>query len=839
MKKFDVKGMTCASCSAKIESAVNKIQGVETCSVNLLTATMTVQGNVSDDAVIKAVQKIGYDASIKSDKSDKNTKTDDTHKLKSTSDSLLKKTIVSLLLSAILMYFSMGYVMWGFPLPAILASNPVAIGLIQLLICSSVLVVNHGFFSRGIKGLIHRAPNMDTLISLGSLAGYIYSIVVLFLMTDSLVKGEIDVANHHLHQLYFESSAMILALISLGKTLEAYSKGKTADAISGLIKLRPSTATLLRDGKSEIVAIDQVAVGDIFAVKAGESMPVDGVIVKGFASVDESALTGESMPVDKQVGDNVSSATINLNGYIECKATRVGKDTTLSSIIAMVEDGMATKAPIAKLADKVSGVFVPIVMLIALVTTLVWLFVSHSVGSSLARGISVLVISCPCALGLATPVAIMVGSGRGAKEGILFKNATALETCGKTAIVALDKTGTLTYGKPTVTDVIGMACNEDELLQYAYSIEKFSEHPLSKAIVAKAQEGQIQALHVQDFTTVVGGGVQATSEGKMLYGGNARFVSQYAEITQSVKDTIARLSAQGKTPLIFGKESVILGIIAVADTIKQDSAKAIAQLHASGIRVVMLTGDNQATADKVAKECGIDTVLADLLPNDKLDAINSLKEQGKVAMVGDGINDAPALTCADIGIAIGAGSDIAVDSAEVVLMKDTLLDVPKALNLSKSTLKIIRQNLFWAFIYNLVGIPLAAGILSPIGLTLNPMFGALAMSLSSTCVVLNALRLNAVSITNKSKTNKNAKKSNKKEEKIMKKTIKIDGMMCSHCQAHVTDALNAIQGVASADVDYKQGNAIVTLNDNVSDETLTSAVEKEGYKVISINQQLD
>ncbi|MGN0765639.1 MAG: heavy metal translocating P-type ATPase [Christensenellales bacterium] len=839
MKKFDVKGMTCASCSARIESTVSKLKGVEACSVNLLTATMTVQGNVSEDTVIKAVQKIGYDASIQSDESKQSAKIDDTHNQKSTSDLPLKRTIVSLILSAVLMYLSMGYTMWGFPLPSILSSNPVAIGLIQLLICSAVLVINYAFFSRGFKGLIHRAPNMDTLISLGSLAGYVYSVVVLFLMTDSLADGDIATANHYLHQLYFESSAMILALISLGKTLEAYSKGKTADAISGLIKLRPSTATLVRDGKSEVVAIDQVAVGDIFAVKAGESMPVDGVIVQGSTSVDESALTGESIPVDKQVGDSVSSATINLNGYIECRATRVGKDTTLSSIITMVEDGMATKAPIAKLADKVSGVFVPIVMAIALLTTLVWFFISHSVGSSLARGISVLVISCPCALGLATPVAIMVGSGRGAKEGVLFKNATALETCGKTAIVALDKTGTLTYGKPTVTDVIGLACNEKELLQYAYSIEKYSEHPLSKAIVAKAQEEQIQALHVQDFATVVGGGVQATSDDKILYGGNVRFVSQYAEITQSIKDTIARLSAQGKTPLIFGKESVILGIIAVADTIKQDSAKAIAQLHASGIQVVMLTGDNQATADNVAKECGIDTVLADLLPSDKLDAINNLKKQGKVAMVGDGINDAPALTCADIGIAIGAGSDIAVDSAEVVLMKDTLLDVPKALNLSKRTLRIIRQNLFWAFIYNLVGIPLAAGVLSPIGLTLNPMFGALAMSLSSTCVVLNALRLNTVSLNNKSKTNKNAKKSNKKEAKIMKKTIKIEGMMCTHCQAHVTSALNAIQGVASADVDYKQGVAIVTLDADVSDVTLSSAVEKEGYKVISINQQLD
>lgn len=839
MKKFDVKGMTCASCSARIESTVSKLNGVESCSVNLLTATMTVEGNVSDDEVIKTVQKIGYDASISSDAANQNSKIDSEPKQKSTFDFPLKRTVVSLILSAVLMYFSMGYVMWGFPLPAILSTNPVAIGIIQLLLCSAVLVINHGFFSRGLKGLIHRAPNMDTLISLGSLAGYIYSLVVLFLMTDSLVDGDIATANHHLHQLYFESSAVILALISLGKTLEAYSKGKTADAISGLIKLRPTTATVIREGQTMVVDIDQVAVGDIFAVKAGESMPVDGVIVKGFTSVDESALTGESMPVDKKVGDNVSSATINLNGYIECKATRVGKDTTLSSIITMVEDGMATKAPIAKLADKVSGVFVPIVMLIALVTTIIWFFVSHSVATSLARGISVLVISCPCALGLATPVAIMVGSGRGAKEGILFKNATALETCGKTAIVALDKTGTLTYGKPVVTDVIGLACDENELLQYAYSIEKYSEHPLSKAIVAKAQEEQIQALHVQDFATVVGGGVQATCDDKPLYGGNARFVSQYAEITQTVKDTVAKLSAQGKTPIIFGKESIILGIIAVADTIKPDSAKAIAQLHASGIRVVMLTGDNQATANMVAKECGIDTVLADLLPSDKLDAINNLKKQGKVAMVGDGINDAPALTCADIGIAIGAGSDIAVDSAEVVLMKDTLLDVPKALNLSKSTLRIIRQNLFWAFIYNLVGIPLAAGVLSPIGLNLNPMFGALAMSLSSTCVVLNALRLNAVTLNNKSKTNKNTKKSNKKEEKIMKKTIKIDGMMCTHCQAHVTSALNAIQGVASADVDYKQGVAIVTLDADVSDETLSSAVEKEGYKVISINQQLD
>lgn len=838
MQKYDVKGMTCASCSARIENTVSKLEGVESCSVNLLTATMTVQGNVSEDTVIKAVQKIGYDATVQG-LPNQNTKKDSEPNRKSTIDSPLRRTIVSLILSAVLMYFSMGYTMWGFPLPAILASNPVAIGLIQLLICSAVLVVNYGFFSRGIKGLIHRAPNMDTLISLGSLAGYIYSVVVLFLMTDSLVDGDIATANHHLHQLYFESSAMILALISLGKTLEAYSKGKTADAISGLIKLRPTTATVIREGQPTIVDIDQVVVGDVFAVKAGENMPVDGVIVKGFASVDESALTGESMPVDKQVGDNVSSATVNLNGYIECKATRVGKDTTLSSIITMVEDGMATKAPIAKLADKVSGVFVPVVMAIALVTTLVWLFVSNSVGTSLARGISVLVISCPCALGLATPVAIMVGSGRGAKEGILFKNATALETCGKTAIVALDKTGTLTYGKPTVTDVIGLECDENELLQYAYSIEKYSEHPLSKAIVTKAQENDLQALDIQDFTTVVGGGIQASNDGKLLYGGNARFVSQYADLTQSVQDTIDSLSKQGKTPLLFGKGSVLLGIIAVSDTIKESSAEAIAQLHAGGIQVVMLTGDNRATAEKVAKQCGIDEVFADLLPSDKLSVINRLKEHGKVAMVGDGINDAPALTCADLGIAIGAGSDIAVDSAEVVLMKDDLLDVPKALRLSKSTLKIIRQNLFWAFIYNLVGIPLAAGVLSPIGVTLNPMFGALAMSLSSTCVVLNALRLNAVSITNKSTTDKNAKKSNKKEAKIMKKIIKIEGMMCTHCQAHVEGALNAIQGVESADVDYKQGVAIVSVNSTVTDEILTSAVEKEGYKVLSIGQRLD
>lgn len=842
MKKYDVKGMTCASCSARIESAVSKLDGVEACSVNLLTATMTVQGNVSDDEVIKAVQKIGYDAALQRNELNRNEKRDNTQEQKSSSKSSLKRTIVSLILSAVLMYFSMGYTMWGFPLPEVLSSNPVAIGLIQLLLCSAVLVVNHAFFSRGFKGLIHRAPNMDTLISLGSLAGYIYSVVVLFLMTSSLVDGDLSTANHHLHQLYFESSAMILALISLGKTLEAYSKGKTADAISGLIKLRPTTATVIREGQTMVVDIDQVAVGDVFAVKAGESMPVDGVIIKGFTSVDESALTGESMPVDKQVGDNVSSATINLNGYIECKATRVGKDTTLSSIITMVEDGMATKAPIAKLADKVSGVFVPIVMAIALVTTVAWFFVSQSVGTALARGISVLVISCPCALGLATPVAIMVGSGRGAKEGILFKNATALETCGKTAVVALDKTGTLTYGKPSVTDVIGLACNENELLQYAYSIEQYSEHPLSEAIVAKARENALQALDTQDFATVVGGGVQATHEGKILYGGNARFVSQYSDIPQSVRDTLETLSAQGKTPLIFGKETVLLGIIAVADTIKDSSAEAISQLHASGIQVVMLTGDNRATAETVAKECGIDEVFADLLPNDKLNAINRLKEHGKVAMVGDGINDAPALNCADIGIAIGAGSDIAVDSAEVVLMKDNLLDVPKALNLSKSTLNIIRQNLFWAFIYNLVGIPLAAGVLSPIGVTLNPMFGAFAMSLSSTCVVLNALRLNATSLKNKPKRQKksmNYQKSNKNEDITMKKIINIEGMMCTHCQAHVTDALNAIQGVENAEVDYKQGVAIVTLNADVADEVLKNAVEKEGYKVLSIGQRLD
>ncbi|MGN0771411.1 MAG: heavy metal translocating P-type ATPase [Christensenellales bacterium] len=829
MTKYNVKGMTCASCSARIEKTVSSLQGVSSCSVNLLTNTMTVEGDAKPQVVIDAVRKIGYDASCNNNNAESQKKAD----YKGRVNRLLGSTIVSLILSAVLMYFSMGYTMWGFPLPAVLANNPVAIALIQLFLASAVMAINNGFFVRGFKGLIHRSPNMDTLVSLGSLAGYVYSVVILFIMSDAAMS-DVQHASHYLHQLYFESSAMILALISLGKTLEAYSKGKTADAIGSLMKLRPETATLIKDGQPVSVAIEQVVVGDVFAVKPGESMPVDGIIVKGNTSVDESALTGESLPVDKKEGDAVYSATVNINGYVECRATKVGQDTTLSNIISMVEDSAATKAPIAKLADKVSGVFVPIVMAIAFITTLVWLLITHSVGTSLARGISVLVISCPCALGLATPVAIMVGSGRSAKEGILFKNATALETCGKADIVALDKTGTITNGKPCVTDVIAINCEETELLQYACSLEKYSEHPLSNAIKEKAKSMNIEALKVDNFKAVVGSGLYADCGDDVLYGGNVKYALTYCKIDETTQQKIDGLAAEGKTPLLFGKNDILLGIIAVADTIKKDSVEAIKGLKNMGIRVVMLTGDNAATASSIARQCSIDEVMSDLLPQDKLAAIDNLKKQGKVAMVGDGINDAPALTSADIGIAIGAGSDVAIDSAQVVLMKDTLTDVVKALQLSRTTLRVIRQNLFWAFIYNLIGIPLACGILSPLGITLNPMFGAFAMSLSSVCVVLNALRLNTIPLKNRTK--RNHKKHDKEKNKYMEKIIKIDGMMCPHCQARVTATLSAIGGVNQAVADYKQGIATVTLTEDVADEIFVNALKNDGYTVISISQ---
>ncbi len=828
MSKYNVTGMSCAACSARVEKAVNEVEGVTSCGVNLLTNSMIVEGTASEDAIIKAVEHAGYGASIVG-KNSKNANTTTELPEDSLADKetprLKKRLIASLVFLIILMYFSMGWMMWGFPMPLYLEKNLVAMGLIQLLLTIIVMVINQKFFVSGFTSALHGAPNMDTLVALGAGAAFVYSTYALFAMTDAQMKGDSVMTMHYMHEFYFESAAMILTLITVGKMLEAHSKGKTTDALKGLMKLAPKTATLLIDGTETEVPMEQVKKGDVFVVRPGENIPVDGIVLEGFSAVNEAALTGESIPVDKVVGDSVSAATINQSGYIQCEATRVGEDTTLSQIIRMVSDASASKAPIAKIADKVSGVFVPTVITIAVITTAVWLLLGQSVGFALARGISVLVISCPCALGLATPVAIMVGNGVGAKLGILFKNATALENAGKTKIVALDKTGTITSGNPKVTDIIcETGIPENELLTTAFSLEQKSEHPLAKAIVSLGEERGIKAGTVTEFQALSGNGLLAKEGEQELVGGNLSLMKEKASVSDSLKQKAISLAEEGKTPLFFAKAGICIGMIAVADEMKADSKGAIKTLQNMGIRVVMLTGDNERTANAIGKKVGVDEVIAGVLPEGKETVIRNLQEQGFVAMVGDGINDAPALTRADIGIAIGAGTDIAMDAADVVLMKSSLMDVPDAIRLSKASLRNIHQNLFWAFIYNVIGIPLAAGVFIPVlGWQLNPMFGAAAMSLSSFCVVTNALRLNFF---------KGHDTKKEEENKTMKKTMKIEGMMCPHCEARVKKCLEEMSGVTEAIVSHEAGTAVVTVDETVTDEMLRAVVEGQGYKVV-------
>ncbi len=833
MKQYSVTGMSCAACSARVEKAVSKVSGVTSCSVSLLTNSMGVEGTASDEAVIEAVKAAGYGAALK-DGTPKPAAAAADDPLADTQTPLLKKRLIwSVAFLAVLMYFSMGHMMWGWPVPEFFAHNHVAMGLLQLLLTAVVMVINQKFFINGFKSLWHRAPNMDALVALGAGAAFVYSTYALFAMTEAQVSGDMNAIMTYMHELYFESAAMILTLITVGKMLEARSKGKTTDALKGLMKLAPKTAVVLKDGIQTEVPVEQVKKGDIFVVLPGGNIPVDGVIVEGTGAVDESALTGESIPVDKAEGDPVSAGTINQSGFIKCEATSVGEDTTLSRIIQMVSDAAATKAPIAKIADKVSGVFVPTVIVIAVVTIIVWLMAGQTVGFALARGISVLVISCPCALGLATPVAIMVGNGVGAKNGILFKTAVSLEEAGKTQIAALDKTGTITMGEPKVTDLIPVdGVSPSELLKYANALEQKSEHPLSKAIRLKAEEDNIDPLPVEGFKALPGSGLTASVNGQPLNGGNLSYISTCTSIPEKVKTTADSLSASGKTPLFFSLGDRLLGIIAVADVIKEDSPSAVKELQHMGIEVVMLTGDNRRTAEAIGKQAGVDRVIAEVLPDGKEQVIRELKQKGKVVMVGDGINDAPALTRADTGIAIGAGTDIAIDAADVVLMKSRLRDVPAAIRLSRGTLKNIKENLFWAFIYNIIGIPLAAGIFIPIfGWKLNPMFGAAAMSLSSFCVVTNALRLNFKNIYN-SKNDKKIKIHKHTEVKTMEKTMKIEGMMCGHCEANVKKCLEALPQVDSAEVSHEKGTAVVTLSAAISDDELKKAVEEQGYTVV-------
>ncbi len=832
MKQYNVTGMSCASCVARVEKAVNKVEGVTSCSVNLLTNSMSVDGDVNSSDVISAVEKAGYGASLKGNSSKEN-KTND-EPLKDTETPKLKKRLFSsLIFLLLLMYISMGHMMWGFPLPSILANNHIAMGLIQLLLTGIIMVINQKFFISGFKALIHRSPNMDTLVALGAGASFIYSVYALFAMTNAQVNNDMSLVMKYMDEFYFESAGMILTLITLGKMLESYSKGKTTNAIKGLMNLAPKKATILVDNVEKVVPIEEVKIGDIFIVKPGENIPVDGVVIEGESAVNESALTGESIPVDKTVGDNVSGATVNQSGFIKCKATKVGEDTTLSQIIKMVSDASATKAPIAKVADKVSGVFVPIVISIAVVTIIVWLLCGATFGNALVRGISVLVISCPCALGLATPVAIMVGNGVGAKNGILFKNATSLETTGKVSYVLLDKTGTITNGTPVVTDIIPSEnYTQDDLLSYASSLESKSEHPLAKAVVQKAIDSNIKALDTTDFKSLTGNGVSATINGKTIVGGSVKHISSITNIDENIIKQADDLATKGKTPLLFVMDNQLLGIIAVADVVKSDSPKAIKELQNMGIKVVMVTGDNEKTAQAIAKESGVDEVIASVLPDGKEKVVTQNKEKGMVAMVGDGINDAPALTRADIGIAIGAGTDVAIDSADIVLMKSKLTDVSGAIRLSRGTLRNIHENLFWAFIYNVIGIPLAAGVWIPIfGWTLSPMFGAAAMSLSSFCVVTNALRLNFLNIRSSKRDRKIKNKTNKKEKNTMTTTLKINGMMCPHCEATVKTALESIDGVTSAEVSHESGTAVVTLSKEVSEDVLKKAVVDKGYTV--------
>ena len=823
--KFDVTGMSCAACSARVEKAVAKVEGVSQCAVNLLTNSMQVEGSASAEAIIAAVEAAGYGASVH-DAAAAPAKTEEKNPADADRAALRRRLIASLAFLLPLMYVSMGHMMWGFPLPSFLASDHVAMGLIQLLLTAAVMVVNQKFFVSGTKGLLHRAPNMDTLVALGAAAAFGYSTVALFAMSNAQSRGDTAAVMGYMEEFYFESAAMILTLITVGKLLEARSKGKTTDAIRSLLQLAPKTATVLRDGREVEIPAAQLRRGDIFLVRPAQSIPADGVVLEGSSAVNEAALTGESLPVDKAEGDAVSAATLNQSGFLKCEATRVGEDTTLSQIVRMVSDAAATKAPIAKVADRVSGVFVPIVMGIALIATVVWLLVGRTVGFALARGISVLVISCPCALGLATPVAIMVGSGVGAKNGILFKTAAALEQAGKVRIVALDKTGTITAGSPAVTDVLpAEGITEDELLRAALALEQKSEHPLAKAIVAYC--GERTAPTLTDFQALAGSGLRGVADGRLLRGGNEALMETALTVPDESRRAAFRLAEQGKTPLFFSRDTTFLGLIAVADTVKEDSPTAIRQLREMGLRVVMLTGDNERTADAVGKLAGVDEVIAGVLPDGKEAAIRELMRQGKVAMVGDGINDAPALTRADLGIAIGAGTDVAIDAADVVLMKSRLTDVPAAIRLSRGTLRNIHENLFWAFFYNTLGIPLAAGaFISLLGWQLNPMFGAAAMSLSSFCVVTNALRLNFLKIYPNQKP--------KKEKKAMKKTIKIEGMMCGHCEAHVKKALEALPQVESAVASHTDGTAVVTLREPIDDAALRQAVEAADYKVTGI-----
>ena len=854
MEQFNVTGMSCAACSARVEKAVSKVPGVTSCSVSLLTNSMGVEGTASSADIIKAVQDAGYGASPKaaggaaaasSTNADLDALADhETPKLK-------RRLIASVGFLLVLMYFSMGHMMWGWPLPHWFDGNHIAMGLVQLLLAGIVMVINQKFFINGFKGLIHRSPNMDTLVALGSMASFVWSTYALFAMTRAQMDGNSELVMHYMMEFYFESAAMILTLITVGKMLEARSKGKTTDALKSLMKLAPKTATLLRDGAEVTVGIEQVQKGDIFVVRPGENVPVDGIVLEGSSAVNESALTGESIPVDKAEGDKVSAATTNQSGFLKCQATRVGEDTTLSQIIKMVSDAAATKAPIAKIADTVSGFFVPAVITIAVITTIVWLLLGRELGYALARGISVLVISCPCALGLATPVAIMVGNGLGAKNGILFKTAASLEAAGRTQIVALDKTGTITSGEPKVTDILpAEGVTEGELLTLAAALERKSEHPLAKAVLAYTEAQKLTAPEVTDFAALPGNGLAAKLDGVDIFAGSAVFIQTKVTVPAALQEKAAALSAQGKTPLFFGGADRLLGIIAVADTIKEDSPRAIKELQNMGIRVVMLTGDNQRTADAIGRQAGVDEVIAGVLPDGKEAVIRQLQAYGKVAMVGDGINDAPALTRADTGIAIGAGTDVAIDAADVVLMNSKLSDVPAAIRLSRAALRNIHENLFWAFLYNVIGIPLAAGVFIPFGLTLNPMFGAAAMSLSSFCVVSNALRLNLFDLhsTKRDHAPKNASslpaaltqpaavenKESTKEDNSMKKTLNVEGMMCGHCEARVKKALEALPEVDEAVVSHEAGTAIVTLNAEVADDVLKKAVEDQDYKVTGI-----
>ena len=845
MEQYNVTGMSCAACSARVEKAVSKVPGVTACSVSLLTNSMGVEGTASPQEIIQAVEHAGYGASQKGGGAKAPTTAEAEEALVDHETPILKRRLIaSLIFLVMLMYFSMGHMMWGWPLPSFYEGNHVAMGLTQMLLTIIVMVINQKFFISGFTSLLHRAPNMDTLVALGATAAFGYSTYALFAMTAAQVAGDLAGVMKYMMDFYFESAAMILTLITVGKMLEARSKGKTTDALKGLMKLAPKTATLLRDGQEVKVPIEQVQSGDIFVVRPGENIPVDGVVEEGSSAVNESALTGESIPVDKEAGDSVSAATLNQSGFLRCRATRVGEDTTLSQIIQMVSDAAATKAPIAKIADKVSGVFVPVVITIAVVTTAVWLLLGHDVAFSLARGISVLVISCPCALGLATPVAIMVGNGMGAKNGVLFKNAVSLENAGRTQIVALDKTGTITAGEPKVTDILPASdVKEKDLLYLAVSLEQKSEHPLARAILQCGEEKQITPGEATDFQALAGNGLVASCKGKMLYGGNYAFISRKLTVPKQLQEAAENLAQAGKTPLFFAQGKQLLGIIAVADVIKEDSPQAIQELRNMGIQVVMLTGDNERTAQTIAKQAGVDHVVAGVLPDGKEAVIRKLKEYGKVAMVGDGINDAPALTRADLGIAIGAGTDVAIDAADVVLMKSRLSDVPATIRLSRVTLRNIHQNLFWAFIYNTIGIPLAAGVFIPLGLTLNPMFGAAAMSLSSFCVVTNALRLNLFKLHDASRDKKRdlvsisletAKIQPKKEQEIMEKTLTIEGMMCTHCEARVKKALEALENVTQAQVSHEKGTAVVTLSADVPNDTLKQAVEAQDYPVTKI-----